>query len=182
MTNRLESPSRIELLPLTIPMMEGIIAGDWKKATDGHNIVFLDSMLPFDLAEALPFILARIRERPDSSQWWARLIVHRDDRAVIGSVGFAGPPDDDGKVTMGYSVDPAEEGKGYATEAARMQMAWGFAQPEVRAIRATISPSNGASLRIAAKCGMKNVGMTHDDDEGELEVWEISRDQFDDPI
>jgi ribosomal-protein-alanine N-acetyltransferase len=182
MTNRLESPPRIELLPLTIPMMEGIIASDRKKATGGYDVVFFDPMLPFDLAEALPFILARIRERPETESWWARLIVRRDDRAVIGSVGFAGPPDHDGKVTMGYSVDPAEEGKGFATEAARMQMAWGFAQSDVRAVRATISPLNGASLRIAAKCGMKNVGMTHDDDEGELEVWEISREEFDDPI
>jgi [ribosomal protein S5]-alanine N-acetyltransferase len=182
MTNRHESLPRIELMPLTISMMEGIIDDDRTKAAGGHDLVFLDPMLPFDIAEALPFILARIRDRPDTEPWWARLIVRRDDRAVIGSVGFAGPPDDDGKVTMGYSVDPAEEGKGYATEAARMQMAWGFAQPEVRAIRATISPSNGASLRIAAKCGMANVGMTYDDDEGDLEVWEISRDQFDDPI
>jgi RimJ/RimL family protein N-acetyltransferase len=53
-------------------------------------------------------------------------------------------------------------------------VAWGFSQPEVRAIEATISPSNAASLRIAEKCGLTKIGMAHDDG-GEVEVWVIRR-------
>jgi [ribosomal protein S5]-alanine N-acetyltransferase len=70
-------------------------------------------------------------------------------------------------------VLPSEEGKGYATEAARMLIAWAFEQPGVRAVEATIPPWHTASQRVATKCGMTKVGAAHDNEVGEVDVWEI---------
>jgi ribosomal-protein-alanine N-acetyltransferase len=167
--------ARIELIPMTVEMIDGLIAGDAKRASDGHDIVFANPMLPVDIAEVLPAIVRQLRNHPDRVKWWARLIVSLSDRAVIGSAGFTGPPNYRGVIAMGYSVLPAEEGKGYATEAAQMLIEWGLDQPEVRAIEATILPSNAASLRIAEKCGMTKIGTAHDREEGDIEVWEIRR-------
>jgi RimJ/RimL family protein N-acetyltransferase len=175
MTERIGQSPRIELIPMSVEMIDAILAGDRISAADGHDIVFADPMLPVDIAEALPYFVRPLRNHPERVQWGARLIVRLSDRAVIGSAGFSGPPNYLGVIAMGYSVLPAEEGNGYATEAAQMLIEWGFSQPEVRAIEATISPSNAASLRIAEKCGMTKIGIAHDRDAGDMEVWEIRR-------
>jgi RimJ/RimL family protein N-acetyltransferase len=175
MTERVGQSARIEMIPMSVEMMDAIIVGDSERAADGHGVVFADPMLPVDIAEILPFIVRQLRNHPERVKWWARLIVRLSDRAVIGSAGFTGPPNYRGVITMGYSVLPAEEGQGYATEAAKMLIDWGLTQPEVRAIEATISPSNSASKRIAEKCGMIKIGMAHDREEGDVEVWEIRR-------
>jgi ribosomal-protein-alanine N-acetyltransferase len=178
MNQRGEQPARIELVPMTVEMMDAIIAGDPERAADGNDIEFADPMLPVDIAEALPFIVRQIRNHPEHVKWWARLIVRVSDRKVIGSAGFAGPPNYRGTIAIGYSVLPEEERKGYATEAAQMLVAWAFEQPEVRAVEATIPSWHTASQRVVKKCGMTKIGVSHDNDVGEVDVWELRREAF----
>jgi ribosomal-protein-alanine N-acetyltransferase len=167
--------ARIELIPMTVEMIEGSIDGDPVRAAGGHDVVFAEPMLPKDIAEALPFIARQLRGHSDRVKWWARLIVRLSDRLVVGSAGFAGPPNYRGVIAIGCSVLPSEQGKGYGTEALEMLFAWAFNLPEVRAIEATIAPWNAASKRMVEKCGMTKVGIAHDREEGEVELWEIRR-------
>lgn len=104
--------------------------------------------------------------------WLFRWMISRPDRSVIGSLGFAGPPDADGVVVMGYSVYPQFERRGYASEAASALIEWALTQPGVRTVRATIKPDNVASRRVATHAGLVLAGQTHSDEEGLLDVWE----------
>jgi RimJ/RimL family protein N-acetyltransferase len=76
-------------------------------------------------------------------------------------------------VTVGYAVYPAFQGLGFATEAVRGLVLWALAQPGVARVRATIPPANAASRRVAERAGLRPVGTDHDEEAGEVLVWEI---------
>src|SRR5690348_11759747 len=57
------------------------------------------------------------------------VLVHRTTGEVVGRCGFKGPPDAEGMIEIAYGVNPDQEGKGYATEAAGGLVSYAFAQP-----------------------------------------------------
>jgi RimJ/RimL family protein N-acetyltransferase len=59
---------------------------------------------------------------------------------------------------MGWFVLPEHQGKGVATEAARLMISQARSDPEVRYIHAFPAVSNAASNAIARKIGMQNLG------------------------
>ncbi len=74
---------------------------------------------------------------------------------IIGDIGFHGPLRDRATVEIGYVLELGAHGRGYATEAVSALIQWTFAETYVRAIIAQIEPTNAASLRVAAKVGMR---------------------------
>jgi len=95
-------------------------------------------------------------------------MVHRNGGKVVGTCAFKGPPAD-GVVEIAYSVEPEEQGKGYATETARALVAYAFTFDEVRVVRAHTLPETNASTRVLAKCGFQHVGDVVDPEDGP--VW-----------
>jgi RimJ/RimL family protein N-acetyltransferase len=87
--------------------------------------------------------------------WWWR------DRASGELVGYAGLNRDqvDGKdvVEVGWSITPARWGQGYAPEAARAAVEWGFARGLQRIVSFT-RVDNERSRRVMEKLGMSYVG------------------------
>lgn len=59
---------------------------------------------------------------------------------------------------MGWFVLPEHQGKGLATEAARLLLVQARADPEVHFVHAYPAGSNAASNAIARKIGMENLG------------------------
>jgi ribosomal-protein-alanine N-acetyltransferase len=59
---------------------------------------------------------------------------------------------------VGWAVHPDEWGKGYATEAARSIMDWGFRELGIHRIVAFCHVSNVASVRVMQKLGMQQDG------------------------
>jgi RimJ/RimL family protein N-acetyltransferase len=57
-------------------------------------------------------------------------------------------------VEVGWRLARAAWGRGYATEAARAAVAFGFSQGVAEEILAIVEPSNERSLRVCAKLGM----------------------------
>jgi RimJ/RimL family protein N-acetyltransferase len=164
---------RLDLPPLTVEALAALIAGDRSTLEAATGACFPEPLVAPPLMEdALPAFLDALRADP-AAPWWARLIVLRETGEAAGSIGFSGLPDDSGTVTMGYSLYPAFQGKGIASEAARALVAWALAQPGVRGVRATIRPGHIASERVAAAAGLRRTGRIEDDpDEGPVEVWE----------
>lgn len=97
---------------------------------------------------------------------WAPRHVVRGVTA-LGSIGFFGPPDPaaDGvpEVEVGYGLVDEAHGYGFATEALRAVLAEAD-QVGVR-VRASVEPTNAASIRVLAKCGFTDLRGTTEDGE-----------------
>ncbi|MGA8845307.1 MAG: GNAT family N-acetyltransferase [Nocardioides sp.] len=93
--------------------------------------------------------------------WGPRHVVH--EQQAVGGIGFFGPPVD-GEVEVGYGLVEDARGQGLATEALAALLTE-TDRLGVR-VRACVSPSNRASIRILAAAGFTELrGSTPD---GEL--------------
>jgi [ribosomal protein S5]-alanine N-acetyltransferase len=87
---------------------------------------------------------------------WACVLKARG--SVIGFVGLK-HLDDLGEVDLGYRFMPAHWGQGYATEASRATLDYGFARLGMTRIIGLVYPKNAASARVLQKVGLAFVGM-----------------------
>ncbi|MEU2039312.1 GNAT family N-acetyltransferase [Nocardia niwae] len=85
-----------------------------------------------------------------------RLVVERDSRLVVGSIGLFWPPAD-GELEIGYGIVASRRGRGYATEATVALTAHAFTAPGVRVVRAEVELSNPPSVRVLEKAGFEQV-------------------------
>ena len=95
---------------------------------------------------------------------WAPRHIIRGDTA-LGSLGFYGPPEpaDDGvpEAEVGYGLVEEARGWGFATEALRAVLA----ETDLAGvrIRASVVPTNAASIRVLAKCGFTELRGSNED-------------------
>lgn len=64
------------------------------------------------------------------------------------------------KTEVGWRLDRASWGRGFATEGARASVKFGFERLELERIISIIQPGNHASLRVAEKAGLTPRGQT----------------------
>ena len=88
---------------------------------------------------------------------WA--VEQRRTGDVIGVAGL-GHLWDGAEIEVGYRFLRAHWGQGYATEAARAAIAFGFAELGLERIVAVTEPQNVASRRVMEKCGLTFVGVS----------------------
>ncbi|MQY11373.1 hypothetical protein SRB5_14890 [Streptomyces sp. RB5] len=81
----------------------------------------------------------------------------RADGRAIGGLGFHGPMDTTGTVTIGYGLIPSARGKGYASEALRALLEFARSQGAVR-VKGDADHANVASHRVMLAAGMRAVG------------------------
>ena len=87
---------------------------------------------------------------------WA--IIDRESRRMIGTCGFTKIHTDHDAGEIGYVLHPDFWGKGYAVEAARCVMDFGFETLGLHRIEARFMKGNAASLRVMEKLGMSFEG------------------------
>jgi RimJ/RimL family protein N-acetyltransferase len=85
-------------------------------------------------------------------------MIERDSGSAVGDIGFKGPPEDTGRIEIGYSVIPDRRRRGYAKEAARALIDWALSQPKVRVIVAGCHPDNVPSIRTLERVGFHRTG------------------------
>lgn len=94
-------------------------------------------------------------ERMHGFSMWA--IVERESGDVVGDCGLqhldGGP-----EIEVGWGLLSSRWGRGYATEAARAALAFGFAELALERIVAVIRPENARSRRVAERLGMVEDG------------------------
>ena len=117
--------------------------------------------------------LAQLDEDPAAAPWLLRLMVRTRDRVAVGYINFHGPPDDAGRVELGYTVFEEHRRRGYATEAVQAMIGWAGVEHGVRRFLLSISPSNQPSLAIAARLGFERVGSQIDEIDGVEDVFEL---------
>ncbi|MFF9865306.1 GNAT family N-acetyltransferase [Streptomyces sp. NPDC013953] len=84
-------------------------------------------------------------------------IRRREDGLVIGGIGFHGPPDEEGGVTIGYGLIPSVRGRGYASEALRELLLFARARG-VTWVKGDADLDNVASQRVMTAAGMRPAG------------------------
>ncbi len=170
---------RLELVPVTLAVVEAVMAGDRAAAEAACGARLPDSSWPGEelIARAFHPSLDAIRADPARRLWGDTLLLSCDDgpRRVIGSVIFHGRPDDAGIAEVGYGVEDGSQSRGFATEGTWACVRWALSQPGVRAVTATTFPWHRASLRVIEKLGMERIASREHDTLGELLVYQLLR-------
>ena len=136
----------------------------------------IDAMSPADKNDLSSEWLSLLAAATSANPWILGFCIQlRDSDAVVGQCGFKGPPASNGVVEIAYSVEPENEGNGYATEAAEALVKYAFEHNEVQTVRAHTLPETNASTRVLTKCGFRNVGEVNDPDDGPVWRWEQER-------
>jgi RimJ/RimL family protein N-acetyltransferase len=172
---------RMELVPITLPMVEAMFARDRARAEAVADAFLPDAWPGPALVErAFSADVNAIREDPERRLWGDRLMIVREkgQRWVVGSVIFHGRPDSDGIAEVGYGVERDSQGRGLATEATRASVAWALHQPTCHTVQAVTFHWHVASLRVIQKLGMKQVGTREHELLGEMLIFELRRDQL----
>ncbi|MGW4161774.1 GNAT family N-acetyltransferase [Streptomyces sp. NPDC004788] len=98
-----------------------------------------------------------VAERGDPGAYRPYAIRLLADGTTVGGIGFHGPPDADGVVTIGYGLVPGARGKGYASESLRALIARAR-EAGATAVRGDADLDNIASQRVMEAAGMAYEG------------------------
>ncbi len=156
---------------MSLELMQALLDGDLERAETLSGCIFPEGVI-FNRT-ALTLRIHQLQENPRLLPWLMHSIVIRASRIVCGRVGFHSMPGPEyletiaaGGVEMGYEVDPRFRRHGYAKEAAIALMKWAFNTHRQRSFVLSISPTNAASLAMAASLGFQESGSQMDDEDG----------------
>lgn len=159
---------RLELVSMTIAFMRALLARDLSTASREATATVPDNLREH-LDDFLRYRLAQLDADPSIRRWLGRCMVLTDEsgeRRVIGTIGFHGPPDEQGRLEVGYSVEAAYRRRGFAHEAIEALFGWAATVHDIHRFIASISPSNEPSLRLASGFGFVQTGSHIDEIDG----------------
>jgi RimJ/RimL family protein N-acetyltransferase len=167
--------ARFELVSMSLRFMRLLVARDLDAAAAEIGAT-VPPDLPDQLDHFLQFRIADLEVDPAAQPWLGRAIVLTEPdgtRRVIGSAGFHTPPGADGRVEVGYRVEPGFRRQGIASEVVRALFDWAAGERGVDRFRAAVAPDNVGSLAIIRGLGFRQTGVQIDDIDGEELVFEL---------
>ncbi|MGT2526098.1 GNAT family N-acetyltransferase [Streptomyces nojiriensis] len=169
----LSIPRRVRFVELGERALRALADGDLAGGSTEAGVA-LDEHFVGDRARWIfGYRAAQLAEDPSAAPWITRAAVSEPDGVVVGDAGFHGPPDEAGMVEVGFTVVPAYRRQGYARAMLTALLVRAAAEPEVRTVRARISPDNTASLATIAGFGFTPVGEQGDEHDGRFIVFEV---------
>ena len=157
---------------MTVPVMRALQVKDLQTAGREAGATVTPGLAD-DLVDFLRYRLAQVEADPSIRQWLGRLMVLTEaagERQVIGTLGFHGPPDEQGRLEVGYRVEAPYRRQGYAREAVQALFDWAASAHGVHRFVASVSPTNEPSLQLIAGFGFEQTGSHIDEIDGlELE-------------
>jgi RimJ/RimL family protein N-acetyltransferase len=166
-------PPRVRIVQLTARVFRALAEGDLAAAN-------ASSPVPLPAYFAGPEWRAvwgrrsrQVTEDPASATWVTGVIWDERQQLAAGRAGYHGPPDRSGMVEIGYAVDPAYRRRGYARAALEALLQRAAREPQVRTVRATISPDNVASYQLVSQYGFTETGEQWDDEDGLEIIYEV---------
>lgn len=159
---------------MSLEFMQLLVARDM-----GAAAAEIGASVPDDFTDHLDgflqFRIADLSADPTVQPWLGRGIVLTEPdgmRRLVGTAGFHSPPGPDGRVEVGYRVEPEFRRQGVATEVVHALFDWASRQGVDR-FRASVAPGNVASLAIIRGLRFQQVGVQMDDIDGEELVFEL---------
>jgi RimJ/RimL family protein N-acetyltransferase len=141
---------RLVLVPQTIEQARALLGGD------DTGLELAPGYPHADTADALGMWVEH--GGPDWSEGGGWFVTLAEDGRVIGDCGTHGPPDDEGRLEIGYGLAAPSRGHGLGTEAVRAMADWLATQPGVRVITAGVEVGNEASRRLLERLGFTLTG------------------------
>ena len=130
--------------------------------SSAHVLRYWDAPPWTEREQAAQFIAACGRIAEEGSG--ARLAIDRaPDNAFIGWCGLTQFNRDFHSASMGYCLDDAAWGHGYATEAGRGLLQWAFDTLDLNRVQAETDTRNTASARVLEKLGFVREGTLRED-------------------
>ena len=130
--------------------------------SNAHVLRYWDAPPWTDRARAGRFIAACRQMADDGSG--ARLAMERaSDGAFVGWCSLSRWNPDYRSASLGYCLDAAAWGHGYATEAARALLDWAFDTLDLNRVQAETDTRNLASARVLEKLGFVHEGTLRED-------------------
>lgn len=156
----------VELIELDRATMLALASGDFSEAARTSPV----PLTPFFAAPDQHGVWRRRAEQiardPREAHWVTRVVWDPHLQRAVGRAGFHGCPDERGMVEVGYEIGPECRQRGYARAAMTELLAWAEREPEVRVVRASVSPDNEASLALIRRFDFVHVGEQWDDEDG----------------
>lgn len=106
--------------------------------------------------------LSYIQSRYALGDFYDWAIIDQESRRMIGTCGFARIDTANASAELGYVLNPDFAGRGYATEAAKRVMEFGFSELGLHRIEARFMVGNAPSQRVMEKLGMSFEGYHKD--------------------
>ncbi len=126
-----------------------------------------------EIRERISPIIEMWKDKPHG--YWA--IWHKEDQRVIGCTMLKPLPNDD-RIEVGWHLHYGYWGVGYATEAAKGAINYGFEVIGIEEIFAILLAENQASWRVAVRCGLMHQGQTDRYHDLVLELFRIAVDEW----
>lgn len=167
--------ANLKLIPCELSYFEALL-NDPQQLAHMLNLSIAENWVAFP--DAIPRGYEYLRSHTDALGWWMYLFTHVADKTLIGLGGFKGKPDEAGMVEIGYSIAPAYQNRGLATEAARGLVTYAFSHPQVKAVDAHTLAAINPSTKVLQKIGMKKTGTLTDPDHGEVWHWRLNREDY----
>jgi RimJ/RimL family protein N-acetyltransferase len=164
-----EPVPRITLVPATPPLLDAL-----ERDRDAFAAM-IGSAVPDgwpEFPESIGFVRDRLAERPEDIGWWMSFFVEPGSGLLVGSGGYAGPPEDR-TVEIGYQIAPAFRGRRFAVGAAAALVERAASTGEVDAVIAHTLPRPSASTGVLTALGFQRDGEAVDPDEGTVWRWRL---------
>ncbi len=142
---------------LTVRMMRAEHAGHLIEYRNHSEVArYQDWELPFTVDMAEQLVEGQSSLDGPADDLWVQIAVELDGVA-IGDVAV-GIHDKGRQATIGYTITPAEQGRGYGTEAVAAVVDALFSEAHLHRISASLDPANDASRRLLDKLGFRFEG------------------------
>jgi RimJ/RimL family protein N-acetyltransferase len=125
---------------------------------------------PGAVQEFVQMFLCQQQEQPRTRFQLA--VTLKSDRQLIGNCGIRIQSIDAHEGDIGYELSPQHWGQGYATEAARAVVQFGFTELRLHRIWASCIADNVGSARVLEKLGMRLEGRLRDKEHFKGRWWD----------
>ncbi|HAX74946.1 MAG TPA: GNAT family N-acetyltransferase [Cyanobacteria bacterium UBA11372] len=166
-----------------------LIIRDWNPETDAEQAFkiygdpdvmrFINSRVTASVEAqkaALETTIEKYASLNNGTGSWA--VLENETGQIVGAILLKQLPDNEGNLTQDYEVGwhfrKASWGKGYATEAGKWALEYGFKVLKLPVIYAVAKPENYPSIRVMQRLGMIPMGRTKRYYGAELELFRIS--------
>jgi [ribosomal protein S5]-alanine N-acetyltransferase len=158
-------------------MLRDFVDEDWRAVWAYHGDARYLRFYPHtvrteaDVQAFVAMFLAQQRATPRTK--FQQAVVLKDGDALIGNCGVRLVDDGGHEAEMGYEIAPEHWGKGYATEAGRAMLEFGFLDLQVHRISAWCIADNLASVRVLERLGFRREGVLREKERFKGRLWDV---------